>query len=160
MGADEGKNASSRWPRFDLFSVLEAMAGIAFFCALLAGSGGRAEWTYRFSRMPSNDLGLLDWMADQGMENVAIAREELTLAITWRRSAWSVLTDGFFPTLDAPWRKLGYSQPAIMSGASHWTMFGGSAWLWLSGLGILITLHLVRTRWLRKYDSQNLPKNS
>ena len=134
--------------RFDLFSLLEWTAGIAFVCALLAASGGRGVFTYTFARMPPDDAALVAWLEDWNVKGVTVTRSGEELAVSWSMSVWSSLRHDQFSMPHPPWKQLGYSGPGSVRYSSQWSMFGGSTWLWLSGLGILIALHMVRKRFI------------
>ena len=135
-------------PRFDLFSLLECTAAIAFLAALLGGSGGVTSWSYQFTKLPPDDSALETWLDEHGHDNVKLSRDETSVKIVEKSSLFTRVSFDQSPT--PPWQEMGYSPPTSTNISISWTMFSGSPYLWLIGFGILILLGVIRRRFITK----------
>jgi hypothetical protein len=69
-------------PRFDLFATLEWTAAIAFLCALCAGAGSSAVWTWQFKTLPPDDSNLRVWLEKNERQEVVVSREGTLVTLT------------------------------------------------------------------------------
>jgi hypothetical protein len=139
-------------PRFDLFAILEWTAAIAFVCALCAGAGGKSAWTADFTSLPADDSQLQAWLESNGHRNVLISRERNSVTLVSHSGVFSGIRRAF-NVPKPPWQNLGYGKLLGMRGSMQWTMFSGSPYLWLAGLGVLIALGLIRRRYIKPIES-------
>ena len=134
-------------PRFDLFSLLEWIAAIAFFFALLAGAEGTATWTSDFASLPADDSALHVWLSEQGRGDVSVKRQNNSIVLEMDTTTLASLRH-FASLPKPPWTQIGYQVPQGFAGSFSGRPFNGSTWLWLSGIGILVALHWYRRRYL------------
>ena len=139
---------------FDLFAMLEWTAVIAFLCALLAGSGGKATWTSDFKSLPPDDSTLLSWLEEQGRNDVIVTREGHSVTLQAQSGAVAGIFNAFDSLPKPPWQELGYMSLQGVRGLTQWTMFNGSPYLWLTGFGVLIALGLIRRRYIKPIQNQ------
>ena len=140
-------------PRFDVFTLVEWTAAIAFICALMAGSGGRAAWTTDFKSLPRDDSALLSWLEEMDRKDVTVTRQNNSITLEVKHGILTgIFITGIFSDFDRlpkpSWQELGYPPPQGMSGSASWTWFSGSAYLWIVGFGILILLGRIRKRFI------------
>ena len=96
-----------RTRQFDLFSVLEWTAAIAFVVAVLSGAGAQISWTYRFSTLPSDDVALEKWLVQNDNGNIRVKRHEDTVTLEKRSRAFMPVRFDDLPR--PPWQDLGYA---------------------------------------------------
>jgi hypothetical protein len=133
--------------QFDLWALLEWTAAVAFIAALLAGSSGAASWTFDFAQLPADDLTLQRWLDEQGHRDVQVLRDGLSVKLRSEQSVWLFANPTFVNQLpQPPWPELGYLAPHAMRGATSWTLFSGSTYLWIVGFGVLLLLGHIRRR--------------
>jgi hypothetical protein len=130
--------------RFDVFTIVEWTAAIAFICALLAGSGGKAAWTTDFKRLPPDDSALLSWLEEADRKDVTVSREDNSVTLEVETGVISGVFNSLKGLPKPPWQELGYPLPQGTRGSTSWTLFSGSAYLWIIGFGLLILLGQVR----------------
>ncbi len=126
--------------RFDMFTIVQWTAAIAFICA--AGASGRVTWTSYFKSLPLDDSSLMSWLEAQGRNDVTVTREDNSVTLKARTNIFNGFERLPFP----PWQELGYLRP---SGSTRWRMLSGSAYLWIAGLGVLIVLGQIRRRYIK-----------
>ena len=142
----------SNKPRFDLFAIVEWTAAIAFICALLAGSAGTTAWTTHFKSLPPDDSNLLAWLEQQERRDVKVTREGNSISLEMKTGVLAGILARIGDLPSPPWEELGYPVPQGMGGSTSWTLFSGSAYLWIVGFGILFLLGYLR-RWIAKSDA-------
>lgn len=133
-------------PRYDLFSLMEWTAAIAFLLALVGGSGGSASWRYDFTTLPDDDSALQSWLTEQDRRDVRLTRADRSIVLE-TNTRFLAGFPGFDSLPKPPWNQLGYSNPQGQGGSFTWTAFSGSIYLWLSGFGILFALGFIRRRY-------------
>lgn len=132
--------------RFDLYTLIEWTAGIAFLCALLVGSGGTTRHAFRFTTVPTNDSQLHRWLEEQGNAATEFHRIDNSIIFSSETSLFDGVDFDSSTMPRPPWNELGYAGLQSLEASHQWAMFSAPTAVWIVGLTILVTLGLLRRR--------------
>jgi len=139
--------------RFDLFIMLEWMAGICFALALFAGFSREDSRTYQFTSLPSNDTALEDWLVKNARGAVSLSRKANSVTIEQKSTGFPIRHENL---PKPPWEDLGYSGQALMASSSGLRLYNASGVVWLIGFGILIALGQIRKRYIASVPTSQI----